>query len=281
MRAPGETEGRPFYQASVEPGSEELGEGLATRLGGILYLINLLDYLELPDCFEPGWGLASRLGGWALLEALARALLEEGLEDCHGDPIWRALAQLDGREEGSLPGWNFQGGDGYRIPESWFQGIIPQNLPWHWAADPGRLRVWSALGFILADVPRGRLPAQRQARQELGRYTDTALLLPADPRDAPLATLAPELVGPLNRDLGRWLALACPYLGWRLDQTLETDRHARGEWLRVPGWLYVTPTHVDLVTSLEAISLPVRLAGLDRNPGWVGRLGRVVSFHFR
>jgi hypothetical protein len=31
---------------------------------------------------------------------------------------------------------------------------------------------------------------------------------------------------------------------------------------------------------LSAVSLPARLAGLDRDPGWMGDLGRVITFHF-
>jgi hypothetical protein len=42
----------------------------------------------------------------------------------------------------------------------------------------------------------------------------------------------------------------------------------------------VTATHVDLVMPMNEISVPVRLAGLDANPGWVPELGRVVTFHF-
>jgi hypothetical protein len=39
-------------------------------------------------------------------------------------------------------------------------------------------------------------------------------------------------------------------------------------------------THVDLHAALHAVRLPVRLAGLDVNPGWLPWLGRVVTFHY-
>jgi len=32
--------------------------------------------------------------------------------------------------------------------------------------------------------------------------------------------------------------------------------------------------------NLDVISLPLRLAGLDRDPGWVPDFGRVVRLHF-
>jgi hypothetical protein len=39
-------------------------------------------------------------------------------------------------------------------------------------------------------------------------------------------------------------------------------------------------THVDVEIDIEAIDLSARVAGLDRDPGWVPELGRVVTFHF-
>jgi hypothetical protein len=52
------------------------------------------------------------------------------------------------------------------------------------------------------------------------------------------------------------------------------------EIVRCPGRVHVTDTHVDLTASLQSISIPLRLAGLDRSPGWVAGLGRVILFHF-
>jgi hypothetical protein len=48
-----------------------------------------------------------------------------------------------------------------------------------------------------------------------------------------------------------------------------------------PAYVDVTASHVDVFYSLQSVRLPVRLAGLDVNPGWVPWLGRVVSFHYR
>ena len=41
-----------------------------------------------------------------------------------------------------------------------------------------------------------------------------------------------------------------------------------------------SPTHIDLYASLNSVQLPVRLAGLDINPGWLPWLGKVVTFHY-
>jgi hypothetical protein len=48
----------------------------------------------------------------------------------------------------------------------------------------------------------------------------------------------------------------------------------------VPGRVLVTATHVDVLLSLQHVDLPARVAGLDRDPGWVPALGRIVLFHF-
>jgi hypothetical protein len=44
--------------------------------------------------------------------------------------------------------------------------------------------------------------------------------------------------------------------------------------------IHFTPSHVDMHLPLSAVQLPVRLAGLDINPGWLPWLGRVVTFHY-
>ena len=46
------------------------------------------------------------------------------------------------------------------------------------------------------------------------------------------------------------------------------------------GRVVVSRTHVDLYMSMEEIVLPIRHAGLDRDPGWVPELARIVLFHF-
>ncbi|NOV32398.1 hypothetical protein [Methylomonas sp. ZR1] len=52
------------------------------------------------------------------------------------------------------------------------------------------------------------------------------------------------------------------------------------ELLALTGQIHYSPSHIDLYAPMSAIRLPVRLAGLDINPGWLPWLGRVVSFHY-
>jgi hypothetical protein len=48
----------------------------------------------------------------------------------------------------------------------------------------------------------------------------------------------------------------------------------------LPARVSVTTTHLDVVMALSDLPVEVRLAGLDRDPGWVPAAGRSVAFHF-
>ncbi len=82
----------------------------------------------------------------------------------------------------------------------------------------------------------------------------------------------------------RWLEFVTPFLRWRLTRALGLINPAvldvANELACFPAQLYATDTHLDVVASIESIRMPLRMAGLDRSPGWVKRLSRVVLFHF-
>ncbi|MCB1873552.1 MAG: hypothetical protein KDI49_16405, partial [Gammaproteobacteria bacterium] len=50
--------------------------------------------------------------------------------------------------------------------------------------------------------------------------------------------------------------------------------------LRLNARIHATPSHLDLYAPLAEVRLPVRLAGLDIDPGWLPWLGRVVTIHY-
>jgi hypothetical protein len=82
-----------------------LGDEANTALGGALFLIHALRWLDLPEIAE------GEVGPWAWVEVFGR-LLVPGEEE---DPIWRILRALDGREEGRLLGHGWQPA-GFRLP---------------------------------------------------------------------------------------------------------------------------------------------------------------------
>jgi hypothetical protein len=87
---------------------------------------------------------------------------------------------------------------------------------------------------------------------------------------------------PPDTTLDIWLAL----LVWharerlRLALGLPTEEDSAPLLLYHHARVHVTDTHVDIVLSLETLPIEIRLAGLDRDPGWVAAAGRFVAFHF-
>ena len=82
----------------------------------------------------------------------------------------------------------------------------------------------------------------------------------------------------LSPELRRFLHFVLPYARWRLAAVLRGTSFAEVCIRR--GRLVLSPSHVDLIMDMSQISVPLRLAGLDANPGWVPELGRVITFHF-
>jgi hypothetical protein len=58
------------------------------------------------------------------------------------------------------------------------------------------------------------------------------------------------------------------------------DRAIPASALMQPGRIVVTASHVDVVLDLQGIDIHGRIAGLDRDPGWVPDLARIIAFHF-
>lgn len=237
----------PPGSAAIEP-AVAMDDALAavsisTAVGGVLFLLNAMQQLDLPACFEADWRLASQVGPWGLLELLGRALLNSvrrptlpqagDLANLAADPLWAALAQLDGRQPGEAAGANVTGREYVLIPTAWQR--------------------WLGAGGMA------------------GQRVDLASVSPLD---------GPLLAG-VSRSLRLWLAVVAPLLRQMLAAALggEAGEPATALLLR-RGRLYVTSSHVDLTMPLDAVSLPVRIAGLDFDPGWLPALGRVVQFHY-
>jgi hypothetical protein len=82
--------------------------------------------------------------------------------------------------------------------------------------------------------------------------------------------------------IGRWLDWLMPYLRARLQRALGLpDRRNLGRILCAHrARVHVTPAHVDVIFDLSSLPLPIRIAGLDRDPGWVPAAGRFIAFHY-
>ncbi|MGH7862993.1 MAG: hypothetical protein ACREOS_12235, partial [Candidatus Dormibacteraceae bacterium] len=283
--------------AALDDAPGDLGESsripsldgaVTTRIGGVLYLINLMTHLNLPSCFEEDWGLESRVGSWGVLELLGRALIKRDAAALRDDPLWTALAALDRRPEGALPGALLRPVGRFSLPGGW-PGQVERTgrSVIYWSTWHGRLRLWSAEGYVLADLPRGDRPARAEALA-LSRaegLDGATLRRRSRPPEAGRGVLGSStLIMPISDAVREWLSMVAPYLRVRLRRSLAVNPRKPLDLdttlLRRAGRLYLSATHVDLVLPLDDVSIAVRLAGLDRDPGWLPGFGRVVKFHY-
>jgi hypothetical protein len=244
--------------------------GAPTDLAGALYLLNVLAWLGVP-----GEDLAGSLGPWDLVEGLARGLLGPSLDRFAADPLWPILADLAGR----APEDHLGAGacDGFRVRPEWLALAAPGAGSWRAAVSEKRLIVTAEAGFPVLDVPlRGRSPGRALAA-EITPYRAGGQVAhcPWD-EQPPASPVEDPRVAP---GLRRWLARLTGFVHWLLAQRLGPDL-SPAAMLIEPGRIALSRTHLDLTLSLAQIRLPVRLAGLDVDPGWQPDAGRIVLFHF-
>jgi hypothetical protein len=277
----------------------ELSQGVITQLAGAFYLVNLMQRLDMPASIEAHWPWLSQVGSWGLLELFARALLTEE-EGPKGDPLWGVLAQLEGRQPGILPG--MESSDlaeigsqasretpsianeppSFRLPPRWQKGMAPSpGRPFHWNSDGQSLVAWSTDGYVLLDVAATGQAAEPRLRRLLSKYQPRPTLKRQSRNEVPLVACNRGLLADLEPMVAWWLARAVPFIRYRLCSDLNVSANDLTSTLfQHRGRLYVSPTHLDVVLELDEISVPVRLAGLDVNPGWLATFGRVVAFYF-
>jgi hypothetical protein len=102
------------------------GDAIVTELGGILFLVNVLEHLRFFDRLDDHFRVKSTIGGWGWLEIVARCLLGSGHADAARDPIWDAIAELDGRERQAPIAASVRVTSSPRLPDAW---PAPARLP--------------------------------------------------------------------------------------------------------------------------------------------------------
>ena len=82
--------------------------------------------------------------------------------------------------------------------------------------------------------------------------------------------------------LDRWVNWLVSYIECRLALSInEPDRSiVRDLVFRHDAQIYVTAERVTVRFSLATHPIALRMAGLDRNPGWVPSAGRSISFEY-
>jgi hypothetical protein len=206
---------------------------------------------------------------WDFVALLGRELIGERLTR---DPVWPLLARLAGRFADEPPGADFVPPDGWRIPPAWLARLRPGGA-WRWAAAGVRLQVWHPLGFAVLDVPQGPAAPIAQARAETARYRHAVRFRLRQ------QCVAPRLVPATPRE--RWLGHLVAYVRVRLRLALGVRGRAVAATLCARrARVSMTATRLEVRLALADLPVAVRLAGLDRDPGWVPAAGRSIAFVF-
>jgi len=254
--------------AASEPATEpeiEPETAIVTAFGGLFYLLNLAVSLGFYGDFSSPTTRALELSIWDFVACVGAELLGE----MPPDPIWALLAGLAGRDEAEPPGISFTPPDAWRIDPTWLSAF-PETEALGWSAAGGRLRVKHPSGFLVADLPLEGEP--------LLQVEALCAVYGADYVTEVANLSAPVDVPPLRR----WLDGLMPYIRARLRRALGmTDGDDPAPLLcQHPACVFVTPVQVDIMLNLNTLPIEIRLAGLDRNPGWLPAAGRTVTFHF-
>lgn len=114
----------PFVDAPSGPRSQI--DAVTTGLGGVLFLVNVLERLRFFDRLDDHFHIESTIGAWGWLEIIARSLVGAGGTEADSDPLWRALGGLDGRPHGAAIVPIVRGPRTLRLPETW---PAPARLP--------------------------------------------------------------------------------------------------------------------------------------------------------
>ncbi len=251
---------------------------IETRCGGLLYLLNVALSLGLYGDFTQPRRPGIALSPWDWLALVGERWLGR---DLRTDPLWRLFGQLAVRPDGQPPGTGFAPPDAWLMPEDWPLpwGAVPVRIEVH----RGRLRLHHPAGFLLADVPcRAAVSPRVQARGLLARWPP--LTLDGGPRTTrPVARGRQPGWQPRPIPLERWLDWLLPYLEARLALALGSDDPTTVPLLvcRHRARVEVSATALDVHLSLAELPMAIRIAGLDRDPGWIPAAGRTLAFHFR
>lgn len=216
-----------------------------TKYGGVFFLLTLALNLYIYGDFSSPAEMGLELNLWDFLALMGSELTEGKLEQ---DTLWDRLASLAGRPKSSRPGLDFDPPDEWRLPPEWLK-----PFPEPYDAEPvlinGRMVSKHPAGFLVIDIPTG---------------TDVS---------------AQETISREER-LRRWVRWMSSYFGARLVRAVGREDAVELVCAR-PARVAFTLTHVDVTFSLDHHPIELRMAGLDRDLGWIPAGGRYVAFHFR
>jgi len=258
-------------RASAEPVAEDVLPTAATEFGGLFYLLNAALALGLYGDFTAPRASNLALSPWNWLALVGRSWFGAGFES---DPLWNVFASLAGRSADEPPDHEFAAPTTWVIDQAWLEPW-GRASPLQYRTTPTRLRVLHPAGFVLFDVLRDRhSPPLAQARQLCRTYSSL--------HDAAIAHPTRTTRSDRGRSgTARWMEWLLPYLEARLARSLGVEPDAMPALVcRHDAKVVWSLASVDVYLSLAALPLVIRIAGLDRDPGWIPAAGRAIAFHF-
>jgi hypothetical protein len=239
---------------------------LETQLGGIFYLLNFALAVGHYGDFTQPRRAGIHLDPWQYLARLARAL-RAGRPDDALWPLLDRLAQIGGapRRRG------FMAPRDWRVPPEWLTPFATSPGAWSLWVGEGRLQVSHRAGFVILDVAAHAAAGHADALEVVSAYGQARLRRVGKPM----------VVGGRSRT-ERWFNLLAAYARARLALALglREPRRLPQILFAATARVHVTSTAVDVEFPLSELPLQVRLAGLDRDPGWLPAAGRSIRFHF-
>ena len=267
---------------------------IETHFGGVFYLLNAALQLGLYGDFTTPMQPGLPLPVWDFLALVGRELAGP---DFASDSLWQLLAELDGRGDDEAPGAQFDAPNCWQVPPDWLKAF-PDASVWHWSIRAGRMHIEHSEGFTVVDLPATSETTHAQLRNATEAYASLPFeLLPGPLTLGPshlhgldanfqLSTLNSQLSAAnsqLAPRLQRWLDWLCGYLRARLARALgfpASSTAALTLLLQQPARVQTISTHVRVFFSLAQHPLEIRVAGLDRDPGWVPAAGRNFAFFY-
>lgn len=231
-----------------------------TRFGGVFYLLNAALYLGFYRDFTESSETEIDLNIWDFLALLSLEFIGERIKS---DAVWgflKAVAECEADDDFGRDFDNFQD---WRMPTSWLE-TFPKNQRWFYGKREKRLVVRHAAGFNVVDATRrGKFKDQLRTETENYRqYFDEIAEAASEPKS--------------------WLKNLAEFLEKRLLQALnlETAEGLNAVLFERKATISMTATHLDITFGLADLPFEVRLAGIDRDAGWIPAAGKFVYFHY-
>ncbi|MGZ8157276.1 MAG: hypothetical protein ACXWT1_04525 [Methylobacter sp.] len=251
-------------------------QAIETQYGGIFYLLNVALALEFYGDFTRPRAPDIALSPWDWLALIGRSWFEQDFEN---DALWPLLAELAGRSAQSDPGGDFLPPDSWIVSDDWLKPWEEPERAKVYVAGR-RLQIWHDAAFVLIDAARiVGMPPLVQARQlcRKSQMLNSARLVRIYRQPQ---MFIPPISGGLA--LKRWLRWVLLYLHARLRRALGDDAPESLARLVCCQAAHIdcTVTAIDVHLTLAALPIQIRIAGLDRDPGWIPATGRSIAFHF-